>query len=102
MLAKIYRPAKNAMQSGKARHEASGGSSSKLARAPTPDALMGWISSADPYGQVRMDLRHQGSRDRLRAHARHPAPGDRASRSQAHLKAYSDNFAFRRREPWSH
>ncbi len=45
MLAKIYRPAKNAMQSGKAGRSV-GCSNSRRGRSPT-DALMGWTSITD-------------------------------------------------------
>lgn len=101
MLARIYQPPKNAMQSGKAL--------SKVwrlefepARALTPDALMGWISSADTNGQVRMDF---DTKDAAIAFAReHGIPHQviEAPETKRLIKAYSDNFAFRRREPWSH
>jgi hypothetical protein len=55
MLAKIYRPAKNAMQSGKAATK-KWRLEFVLASAPRPDALMGWISGADTNGQVRMSF----------------------------------------------
>lgn len=101
MLAKIYRPAKNAMQSGKAgakrwRFEF------MLASAPRPDALMGWISGADPNGQVRIDF---DTKEAAIAFARaHAIPHQISDPPEAkrQIKSYSDNFAFRRREPWSH
>ncbi|WP_201281498.1 NADH dehydrogenase ubiquinone Fe-S protein 4, partial [Staphylococcus aureus] len=53
MLARIYRPAKTAMQSGKAKtHDWV--LEFEPASARTPDPLMGWISSSDMNGQVRM------------------------------------------------
>ena len=101
MLAKIYRPAKNAMQSGKA-------ATKKwllefvLADAPRPDALMGWISGADTNEQVRISF---DTKEEAIAFARandipHQVVDTPEARRQ--IKAYSDNFAFRRREPWSH
>jgi hypothetical protein len=101
MLAKIYRPAKNAMQSGKAltkqwRLEF------ELASAPRPDALMGWISGADPNGQVRMSFdTKEAAIAFARAHAI-PHQVIEAPEAKRQIRAYSDNFAFRRREPWSH
>lgn len=101
MLAKIYRPAKNAMQSGK-------GATQRwiLEFAPQsalkPDDLMGWISSADPSGQVRLKFDTQ---EQAVAFARaHGIPHQVAPASDPKriIKAYGDNFAFRRREPWSH
>ena len=101
MLAKIYRPAKNAMQSGKA-----GAKKWRLefvlADAPRPDALMGWISGADTNGQVRIDF---DDKDAAIAFARtHGIPHQVIDAPEAarQIKSYSDNFAFRRREPWSH
>ena len=101
MLARIYRPAKSAMQSGKTR-----ASSWRLefeARlASRPDALMGWISSADPSGQVRI---HFDSKEAAIAFARAndiPHQVIEPPDAKRQIKAYSDNFAFRRREPWSH
>lgn len=101
MLAKIYRPAKSAMQSGKA--------STKrwrlefvLASAPRPDALMGWISGADPNGQVRMEF---DTKEAAIAFARqHDIPHQvvDAPEARQQIKSYSDNFAYKRREPWSH
>ncbi len=101
MLARIYRPAKNAMQSGKAQ--------TKMWRlefepnlAPHPDALMGWTSAADPNLQVRMNF---DTKEAAIAFARaHGIPHQvvEAPDVKRQIKAYSDNFAFRRREPWSH
>ena len=53
MLAKIYRPARNAMQSGTAKsQEWMLEFESETAR--TVDPLMGWISNADTNTQVRL------------------------------------------------
>lgn len=101
MLARIFKPAKNAMQSGKAltkrwRLEF------EPARALRPDALMGWISSADTRGQVRIDF---DTKEAAIAFAReHGIPHQVIDPPEAkrQIKSYSDNFAFRRREPWSH
>lgn len=101
MLARIYQPPKNAMQSGKAlakcwRLEF------EPARALRPEALMGWISSADTHGQVRIDF---DTKEAAVAFAReHGIPHQVTERPEAkrQIKSYSDNFAFRRREPWSH
>jgi hypothetical protein len=101
MLARIYKPPKNPMQSGKAL--------SKLWRlefapriARRPEALMGWISSADPNEQVRIDF---DTKEAAIAFAReHGIPHQLIEPPEAkpQIKSYSDNFAFRRREPWSH
>ena len=101
MLAKIYRPAKNAMQSGKA--------ATKKWRlefepkmAPRPEPLMGWISSADPDGQVRINFdTKEAAIEFARLHGI-PHQVTETSQPSRQIKSYSDNFAFKRREPWSH
>ncbi len=101
MLAKIYRPAKNVMQSGKA-------ATKKwlfefvLANAPRPDALMGWISGADTNGQVRMSFDTKEAAIEFARTQGIPHQVIDAPESMHQIKSYSDNFAFRRREPWSH
>jgi len=101
MLAKIYRPAKNAMQSGRAaakrwRLEFAANA------APRTEALMGWMSSADTNGQVRMDF---DTKEQAIAFARaHSIPHQVTEPAEPKRipKGYGDNFAFSRREPWSH
>jgi hypothetical protein len=101
MLAKIYRPAKSAMQSGKAANKrwllefASN-------IAPRTEALMGWLSSADPSGQVKLSFE---TKEEAIAFARtHKIPHQVTEPEEPKriIKAYGDNFGFRRREPWSH
>ena len=58
MVARIYKPSRNAMQSGKGKSE------SWLLEfesdAPrTTDPLMGWTSSGDTRQQLKLKLRHQ-------------------------------------------
>jgi hypothetical protein len=101
MLAKIYQPAKNAMQSGQAGAkrwvlEFESGA------APSADALMGWTSTTDPGGQIRLFF---ADRDEAIAYARRHAIPHQVTEPPPRkriIKAYGDNFAFSRREPWSH
>jgi hypothetical protein len=73
-----------------------------LADAPLPDTLMGWISGADTNGQVRLDFDTKESAIAFaRAHAI-PHQVVEPPKAKRQIKSYSDNFAFRRREPWSH
>jgi len=101
MLARIYRPAKTAMQSGKAKTKdwvlEFEPESAKL-----PDPLMGWAQSQDMDGQIRLTFE---TRDEAIAYAQahvipfqvlEPKPVKRV------IKAYADNFAFNRKEPWTH
>ena len=102
MLARIYQPAKTAMQSGKAKTE-SWVLEFESRTARTRDPLMGWTSSSDTLGsQVKMRF---DSKDGAISYAReHMIPYQvmEQKSSPRVLKAYSDNFAFRRRMPWTH
>ena len=101
MLARIFQPTKTAMQSGKARlrpwmleFEPSS--------ARTPDPLTGWISSSDMDGQVRLGF---DSLEEAVAYAeRHGIAFQvfKAHERATIIKAYADNFAYGRKQPWSH
>ena len=101
MRARIYKPARNAMQSGKARTK-----QWLLDYEPeTPrgiDPLMGWTSSGDMRQQVSLEFdtaeeavayaEKLGIAYQLfEPHAPKPRP-----------KSYADNFRFDRKQPWSH
>lgn len=101
MLAKIYRPAKNAMQSGKAATK-KWRLEFVLASAPRPDALMGWISGADTNGQVRMEFDTKEEAIEFARARAIPHQVIDPPEAKPQIKSYSDNFAFRRRDPWSH
>jgi hypothetical protein len=101
MLAKIYRPAPNAMQSGKANSkewllEFEG-------EAPeTVDPLMGWISRAGTNTQVRMyfDTREEAIDFAKRQGIPFQVRDARDPRRV--IKAYADNFSANRKRPWTH
>jgi hypothetical protein len=101
MLARIYRPAKNAMQSGKAKTK-DWVLEFEPASARRSDPLMGWTQTTDMDGQVRLSFE---TSDEAVAYAnRHgiafqlfdPKPARKI------IKAYADNFAFGRKQPWTH
>ena len=101
MLARIYRPAKTAMQSGKAKSR-----DWRLEFAPasarTIDPLMGWTSSSDMNGQVRLTF---DSKEEAVAYAqRHEISFQlfEPKTPKRIIKAYADNFAAGRRQPWTH
>ena len=101
MLARIYRPAKTAMQSGKA---SSRGWRLEFepASARTIDPLMGWTSSTDMNGQVRLTF---DTREEAVAYAqRHGIPFQLVEPKEPKkiIKAYADNFATNRRQSWTH
>jgi hypothetical protein len=101
MTARIYKPAKTAMQSGKANTQ-----DWVLEYEPevprTVDPLMGWTSSSDMRQQVR--LRFPTAEEAV-AYAKREGipyqvlPDNEPSRR---TMSYSDNFAFNRRGAWTH
>ncbi len=101
MLARIYRPAKTAMQSGRAKTRA-WILAFEPAAARIPDPLMGWTQTTDTDGQVRLKF---DSRDEAVAYAQNkgiafeilPDP-----ETKKIIKAYADNFSFQRKQPWTH
>ena len=101
MQARIYRPSKTAMQSGYA-------ASSRWMLEFEPESarrvepLMGWTSSSDMRGQLRLRF---DSKEEAVAYARRRGlmytleePRDRQPRH----KAYADNFRTARLFPWTH
>ena len=95
MKARIFQPAKTAMQSGRAR----AGHwqlefEPELAR--HTDALMGWCGSADMRGQIVMtfDTKQQAIAYAERYAIPYSVREPRARKR--HLRAYADNFAFAR------
>ena len=101
MLARIYRPAKNAMQSGKAKTK-DWMLEFEPASARRSDPLMGWTQTTDMDGQVRLSF--ETSDEAVAYATRHgiafqlfdPKPAKKI------IKAYADNFAFGRKQPWTH
>ena len=105
MTAKIYKPSKTAMQSGR-KTKISRGCEWVLAymrkSAAKPDQLMGWQSSSDTARQVKMyflDL------DSAVAYAEandidYVVQQPRSRRVKP--RAYADNFAFTRNGAWTH
>jgi hypothetical protein len=101
MLARIFRPAKSAMQSGMAKTR-DWVLEFEPASARHPDPLMGWTSSSDMDGEVRLQFE---TRDQAVAYAQAHGipfqviePQDR----KKIIKAYADNFAPGRKQPWTH
>lgn len=101
MVARIYKPARTAMQSGDARTK-----SWILDYEPNAprsvEPLMGWTSSSDMTSQVR--LRFATREEAIAYCDRHgiayqvSEPKEAAPRTMA----YADNFAFTRRGMWTH
>ncbi|HKJ62929.1 MAG TPA: NADH dehydrogenase ubiquinone Fe-S protein 4 [Hyphomicrobiales bacterium] len=102
MFARIYRPSKTAMQSGRAKTKAwLMEFDAEIARRVDP--LMGWTSAEDmASGQVKLWFE---TAEEAAAFAKtHGVPYriEPEHQATARPKAYSDNFAFKRRKPWTH
>ncbi len=101
MTARIYKPAKTAMQSGQAKtKEWVIDFEPEQARQVEP--LMGWTSSSDMRQQLR--LRFDTKEEAVAYCQRH---GIAFQLSEAkpvarRIASYSDNFAFKRRDAWTH
>ena len=101
MLARIYKPTKTTMQSGKAKYE-DWVLEFEPASARRPDPLMGWSSSNDTQSQVV--LRFDTQEDAVAYAQRHGIPCQLFAPRERRkiIKAYADNFAYNRKEPWTH
>ena len=99
--ARIYQPAKTAMQSGRGKTK---NWVLEYPRQSTarPDALMGWQSSADTTRQIK--LRFPTKQAAIAYCEDHDIDYQLASenRRKPRLKAYADNFAFGRVGSWTH
>lgn len=103
MRVRIYKPARNAMQSGVARTK------EWVLEFPQDserhiDPLMGWTSSEDTQAQVRLRF---GSRAEAESYAKTNGldyiviePKPRAMNIRP--RGYGENFATDRRMPWTH
>jgi hypothetical protein len=101
MLARIYQPAKSAMQSGKATTR-DWVLEFEPASARVPDPLMGWTSSTDMNGQVRLVF--ETSEEAVAYAQRHGIAFQLIANKAPKpiIKAYADNFAVERKFPWTH
>jgi hypothetical protein len=101
MLARIFEPAKSAMQSGRAltkrwllEYEPE--------KALEIDPLMGWTSSSDMRQQVQLQF---DTCDEAIAYCKaHNIPYQvfEPHRPVTRPKSYAENFRYDRKEPWSH
>ncbi|MDF2234047.1 ETC complex I subunit [Albimonas sp. CAU 1670] len=103
MLARIYRPAKTAMQSGVARTQ-----TWVLEFAPEQaqriDPLMGWTGGGSTQNQVRIEFpSKEAALDYAQRHgipAQVTEPKER--KPNVRPKGYGSNFAYDRRGAWTH
>jgi hypothetical protein len=103
MTARIYQPARNAMQSGTAKTrmwvlEFAQSSARDI------DPLMGWTSSDDTQTQVRLRFE---TREAAETYARENGIGVTVTephkrKQNVRPRGYGENFATDRRAPWTH
>jgi hypothetical protein len=101
MTARIFKPAKNAMQSGRAKTRE--WQLDYEPEQPRSDRAADGLDVLDRHeATAHLAFRQQGRGGRLLRAQGHPLPGDRAKDSAQRSIAYADNFAFKRVEPWTH
>ena len=100
MQVRIYKPARTAMQSGQRNTK-----EWLLESEPAPkeiDPLMGWTSSADTRGQVRLTF---ATKEEAIAFATRHGIAFRLEEPQeakVRPKSYAENFKFGRPDRWTH
>ena len=101
MSARIYKPSKTAMQSGQAASK-----DWLLEFEPeeprTIEPLMGWTSSGDMKQQVKLTF---DTKEEAVAYCEQNGIAHQVFESEPvkrRIMSYSDNFAFTRRDPWTH
>ena len=101
MVARIYKPTRNAMQSGTAKTK-----EWVLDYEPEEprgiEPLMGWTSSGDMKQQLK--LRFTTKEEAIAYAERHGIPYRIVEPKEPARRtiAYADNFSFSRRTPWTH
>jgi len=101
LVARIYRPAKTAMQSGFGNTK--GWVLDFEPEAPRRvEPLMGWTSSSDMRQQLR--LRFESKEDAVAYCERNKLAYEvfDAALLKRRTMSYADNFSFKRRDPWTH
>ena len=101
MLARIYKPARTATQSGKAKAQ-DWTLEFEPESARLPDPLMGWPQMTDPDGQIRLTF--ASAEDAVAYAEARGIPFQVAPdrKPKMIIKAYADNFAADRKFPWTH
>jgi len=100
-VARIYKPARTAMQSGEAQTKR-WVLEYELAEKRSIEPLMGWTSSGDMKQQIQLHFNDSeaavayAERQNIAYEVYDPRPRKRRA------KAYADNFSFSRREMWTH
>jgi hypothetical protein len=100
-VARIYKPARNAMQSGTARTK-EWVLDYEPAEPREVEPLMGWTSSGDMRQQLRLRFH---TKEEAIAYCERHGIAYQVSEAKEPVRrtiAYADNFAYSRRSPWTH
>jgi hypothetical protein len=102
MLARIFRPSRTAMQSGKAKTQ-EWVLEFEPRDARRPDPLMGWTQTGDTASS-QVTLSFDSKEEAVRYADQHGIAFQLIDSKPAKriIKAYADNFAFTRKFPWTH
>jgi len=103
MRARIYKPARNAMQSGTAR-TVEWVLEFPKASPRTIDPLMGWTSSDDTQAQVRLRFptREEAEAYAARAGIAYTLVTPNERKPNVRPRGYGENFAVERKGGWTH
>ncbi|MGO9744179.1 MAG: ETC complex I subunit [Roseiarcus sp.] len=100
MTARIYQPARNAMQSGQAKDKWVLEFEPESPRQIEP--LMGWTSSSDMKSQIKLKF---DSKEEASAYAQRNGVAYRLEEPKVATRktvSYSDNFRYNRQGSWTH
>ncbi|MEF2553205.1 ETC complex I subunit [Aurantimonas sp. A2-1-M11] len=101
MVARIYRPTRTAMQSGKAKTR-----EWMLVYEPQQpkrvEPLMGYTSSGDMLSQLRLSFETREQAVEYAERNDIPYRVEEPKETRRPKIAYSDNFRYDRRQPWTH
>jgi len=101
MTARIYKPSKTAMQSGQAKTK-DWVIDFEPEQARQVEPLMGWTSSGDMRQQLRLSF---ANKEEAITYCERHAVAYQVSEAKPATRrtiSYSDNFAFKRRDAWTH
>ncbi len=100
--ARIYKPSRTAMQSGRAKSAEWVLELLPQAGSRSKDPLMGWTSTSDTSSQVKLhfDTREEAIRYAETAKMAFEVVDSRPAKRL--VKSYSANFDVSRKQPWTH
>ncbi|WP_273760141.1 ETC complex I subunit [Bartonella sp. ML70XJBT.G] len=101
MIARIYSPAKTAMQSGK-RNTGFWILQYEPSQAKMLEPLMGYTATADVSSQIKIHFKSKEEAIAFADKNAIPYRVERAHRSIRRVVSYSDNFRSDRQQPWTH